>query len=173
MLSPRTSSRRMAGVMARCCALDADAPAAATRPAPARSLPPLGCGPPPPVPLLAVLGAGSHGAARHQSPRRPPAAASTARHGKLTIWSWATNIDQIVAIWNTAHPDIQVSVNSVAQGDAHVHQAPHREQGRHGGPDLFQAEYQALPILVAAGAAADISRWSHRSSRSSPTPPGT
>ncbi|BEP14180.1 extracellular solute-binding protein [Acidothermaceae bacterium B102] len=67
------------------------------------------------------------------------------------------NIDKIVAIWNTAHPDIHVSVNSQAQGDALYTKLTTADKASNP-PDLFQAEYQALPTLVTNGVAADISK---------------
>lgn len=75
---------------------------------------------------------------------------------KLTMWSWATNLSQVVAIWNKANPNIQVSVSNVAQGDPEVTKVLTANKAGNG-PDIFHAEYQALPVLVAAGAASDLS----------------
>lgn len=74
----------------------------------------------------------------------------------LTLWSWVPNIEQIVEIWNEQNPDLQVAVNTQAQGDELVTRLlTATEAGAP--PDLFQAEYQALPTLVTNGAAADLS----------------
>jgi multiple sugar transport system substrate-binding protein len=75
----------------------------------------------------------------------------------LTFWSWLSNIDKIVAVWNSGHPDIQVSVNSQTQGDALVTKLLTADKAGNP-PDLFQAEYQALPSLVSSGVAADITK---------------
>ena len=36
---------------------------------------------------------------------------------ELTFWSWVPGIDKVVAAWNTAHPNIHVTVSKQAQGD--------------------------------------------------------
>jgi len=77
---------------------------------------------------------------------------------KLTFWSWATNVDKVVAIWNQKNPNIQVTVSTPAQGDALVTKLLAANKGGNP-PDLFQAEYQALPSLITNGVAADISRY--------------
>jgi multiple sugar transport system substrate-binding protein len=75
----------------------------------------------------------------------------------LDYWAWAPNISKVVDIWNAENPDIQVKVNESAQGDDLVTKVltAHRAGN---GPDLVQAEYQALPSLVVADVAADISQ---------------
>ena len=75
----------------------------------------------------------------------------------LQFWSWLSNVDKIVALWNTSHPDIQVSVNSASQGDALVTKLLTADKAGNP-PDLFQAEYQALPALVSAGVAGDLTK---------------
>jgi multiple sugar transport system substrate-binding protein len=70
---------------------------------------------------------------------------------RLSFWSWVPNIDKVVAAWNAAHPDVQVSVldrdRDAALADVLRSAGP---------PDLVQAEYQALPALVRDGLLADI-----------------
>ncbi|QMU70649.1 ABC transporter substrate-binding protein [Streptacidiphilus sp. P02-A3a] len=87
-------------------------------------------------------------------------AAQSAASGpvKLTYWAWAPNLDQVVALWNTSHPDIQVTVEKQASGDALMTKVITAAKAG-GAPDLVQAEYQAIPTLVSNNVLADISRY--------------
>ncbi|WP_343961960.1 ABC transporter substrate-binding protein, partial [Streptosporangium amethystogenes] len=87
-----------------------------------------------------------------------PAAQSSAPAGpvKLTYWTWVPNMDKIAAAWNSANPDIQVTVSKQAGGDDAA--AKFLTAAKAGNPpDLVQAEYQMLPSFVAADAVADLS----------------
>src|SRR2546430_2382713 len=66
---------------------------------------------------------------------------------ELTFWSWMPTGDQVVAHWNSAHPDIPVSFITQAQGDALVTRLLSAARPATP-PELAQAEYQALPTLV-------------------------
>ena len=77
---------------------------------------------------------------------------------KLTYWSWAPNMDQVVALWNKAHPDIQVTVEKQASGDTLMTKVITAAKAG-GAPDLIQAEYQAIPTLVSNNVLADISKY--------------
>lgn len=100
---------------------------------------------------LAVVSAacGSGDASRDQA---GPAGAGVVT---LEFWSWVPDIDKIVGQWNAENPRVQVRVSKPAQGDgltAKILAA--NKAGKP--PDLMQAEYQALPVLVTNGVAADI-----------------
>ena len=50
----------------------------------------------------------------------PPVAAaatdaSPSRRSNLTFWTWVPNIDKVVAKWNAANPNIQVTVSKQAR----------------------------------------------------------
>ena len=77
---------------------------------------------------------------------------------ELTFWSWVPGIDKVVDMWNTAHPDIHVTVSKQAQGDEELTKVLTANQAGTP-PDLFQAEYQALPTMVSNGVAADIKKY--------------
>jgi multiple sugar transport system substrate-binding protein len=74
---------------------------------------------------------------------------------ELSFWSWVPNIDKVVALWNGAHPNIHVTVSKQAQGDEEVTKVLTAAKAGNP-PDLFQAEYQALPTLVSNDVAADL-----------------
>ena len=95
------------------------------------------------VALLAACDSGSE-------PSQP------AQKVNLTFWTWVPNIDAVVARWNAANPNIQVTASNQAQGDELVTKLLTADQAGNP-PDLVQAEYQALPTLVSKDALADIS----------------
>jgi multiple sugar transport system substrate-binding protein len=103
--------------------------------------------------IVAAAGCGGSG----QTPKgaASSAAAAPATPVTLTYWTWVPNMDKIVAVWNKAHPDIQVTVSKQAGGDDAS--AKFLTAAKAGNPpDLVQAEYQHLPSFVAADAVADI-----------------
>jgi multiple sugar transport system substrate-binding protein len=93
-------------------------------------------------------------AAAPSSSAGAPAAAGAVN---LTFWSWAPGISKVVDIWNQAHPDIHVTVNTAAQGDA-LYTKLETAAKAGNPPDLAQVEYQALPTMVTKGIVADISK---------------
>ncbi|GAA1939391.1 ABC transporter substrate-binding protein [Agromyces allii] len=76
---------------------------------------------------------------------------------ELTYWAWAPNLDKVVDIWNSEHPEIQVTVNKQDGGDPAITKLLTAIKAGVGAPDLIQAEYQKIPTLVASDALADIS----------------
>lgn len=77
---------------------------------------------------------------------------------ELTFWSWATNIEKVVDKWNDSHPDVHVTVSRQSQGDELVTKVLTAAKSGNA-PDLFQAEYQALPTFVSNDVAADLSEY--------------
>jgi multiple sugar transport system substrate-binding protein len=77
---------------------------------------------------------------------------------ELSFWTWATNIEQVVDKWNASHPDIRVTVSRQSQGDELVTKVLTAAKAGNA-PDLFQAEYQALPTFVSNDAVADLGKY--------------
>ncbi len=77
---------------------------------------------------------------------------------KLTYWTWTPGMDKVVDLWNKGpgkEQQITVTVKKQASGDTLVTKIlTAHKAGK--GPDLVQAEYQALPTLVSNDAVADI-----------------
>lgn len=73
----------------------------------------------------------------------------------LTFWTWTTNIQKVVDIWNAKNPTQKVTVSNQAQGEELITKTltAHRAGNA---PDLIHAEYQALPVLITNGVAADL-----------------
>ncbi|GAB4051538.1 ABC transporter substrate-binding protein [Catellatospora paridis] len=98
--------------------------------------------------LVGALAAGCSSGGQEETPQETGPV-------ELTFWTWAPNMDKIAAVWNTAHPDIKVTVSKQAGGDEAA--AKFLTAAKAGNaPDLVQAEYQMLPSFVAAEAVADI-----------------
>ncbi|GIG37105.1 ABC transporter substrate-binding protein [Cellulomonas pakistanensis] len=76
---------------------------------------------------------------------------------ELTFWTWAPGMEETVAEWNAANPDIQVTVNKQDGGDPAITKLLTAIKAGSGAPDLMQTEYQKIPTLVAADALADLS----------------
>ena len=92
-----------------------------------------------------------------------PGPASSADAGQkvtLTFWSWVPNMDKIVAVWNKAHPNIQVVFTKAAGGDAELTKLLTSGKAKTM-PDLAQIEYQSLPTMVSNNYLADISQYAN------------
>src|SRR5712671_1980033 len=84
--------------------------------------------------------------------------AASGQKVSLTFWTWVPNMDKVVAIWNKAHPDIQVQVQNQAGGAAELTKLLTAAKAGNP-PDLAQVEYQVLPTLVSNNYLADISTY--------------
>ena len=73
----------------------------------------------------------------------------------LDFWTWTTNIEQVIDIWNKENPTQQVNVDRQAQGDELITRLLTAEKAGNA-PCLMHTEYQALPVLVSNGVAADL-----------------
>jgi multiple sugar transport system substrate-binding protein len=73
----------------------------------------------------------------------------------LTFWTWTTNIEKVVDLWNAKNPQQKVTVSRQAQGEELITKVltAHRAGNA---PDLIHAEYQALPVLITNGVTADL-----------------
>jgi multiple sugar transport system substrate-binding protein len=63
----------------------------------------------------------------------------------LTFTSWIPGIEDAVAIWNDANPDIQVEVQTGPNGNGGTYQNFFNQLAAGNAPDLGQIEYDALP----------------------------
>ncbi|WP_229072926.1 ABC transporter substrate-binding protein [Actinoplanes sp. DH11] len=110
------------------------------------------------APLMAALTAAAlfTGTACSSSDSGDTAAADPNEKVALTYWSWTPNMDKVVAAWNAANPNIQVTVNKQDGGDPAVTKLLTAVKAGSGAPDIMQAEYQKIPTLVSANAITDI-----------------
>ncbi|MEV6343840.1 extracellular solute-binding protein [Actinoplanes sp. NPDC051851] len=63
----------------------------------------------------------------------------------LTYTSWIPGIEDVVKVWNAAHPDIQVTVQTGPNGNSGTYQNFFNQLKAGNAPDLGQIEYDALP----------------------------
>ncbi|WUH94926.1 sugar ABC transporter substrate-binding protein [Streptomyces sp. NBC_00433] len=94
------------------------------------------------------------------SDRKADASDTAKSKGKvtLTFWDWDPNIDKVVAVWNSSHPDIQVKLSNPAGGDQLVAKMITAHEAKNG-PDIAKVEYQSLPALVSKGVVSDITDY--------------
>ncbi len=109
-----------------------------------------------------VAGCSSGGSTGDATSEAPSDATTTSDGGtsggdvvNLDFWTWTTNMDQMVDLWNSEHPEIQVTVDSQAQGDEMITRLLTAFKAGNE-PCVMHTEYQALPVLVANGVASDI-----------------
>ena len=111
---------------------------------------------------LLAAGCSSGGGGSTSTPAATGTGGSTAGAGgtgekvSLTYWTWAPGMDEVVAAWNSSHPDIQVTVNKQDGGDPAVTKFLTAIKAGSGAPDVMQAEYQKIPTLVSANSLQDI-----------------
>jgi multiple sugar transport system substrate-binding protein len=77
---------------------------------------------------------------------------------ELTFWTWATNVEKVVDKWNATHRGVHVTVSRQSQGDELVTKVLTAAKTGNA-PDLFQAEYQALPTFVSNDVTADLTDY--------------
>ncbi|GIE88739.1 ABC transporter substrate-binding protein [Actinoplanes regularis] len=63
----------------------------------------------------------------------------------LTFTSWIPKIEEVVKVWNDAHPEIQVKVQTGPNGNGGTYQNFFNQLKAGNAPDLGQIEYDALP----------------------------
>ena len=75
------------------------------------------------------------------------AAACAPSKGKvdLTFTTWIPGMEDTVAVWNKANPDIQVKVQTGPNGNGGTYQNFFNQLKAGNAPDLGQIEYDALP----------------------------
>lgn len=91
-----------------------------------------------------------------------PGAADTAGGGEaveLLFWTWVPNIENEVALFEEAHPDISVEVVNAGQGAEQYQQLRTSLQAGTGAPDVVQIEYQYLPSFVITDSLVDLSQY--------------
>jgi multiple sugar transport system substrate-binding protein len=86
------------------------------------------------------------------------AAACASSEGKvnLTFTSWIPGIEEVVDVWNTENPDIQVKVQTGPNGNSGTYQNFFNQLKAGNAPDLGQIEYDALPNFRVQDGLTDI-----------------
>ncbi len=76
----------------------------------------------------------------------------------LTFWSWVTGIDKSVALWNSTHPNIHVTLQNVGAGPVEYDKL-YTAIKANNEPDLAQVEFQLLPSFETTGSLVDMSKY--------------
>ncbi|HYN29426.1 MAG TPA: sugar ABC transporter substrate-binding protein [Dermatophilaceae bacterium] len=89
----------------------------------------------------------------------PSAAACAPTGGKVALqfWTWVPGMDKVVAKWNAANPDIQVTVKNTPAGNAGTYQNMFNSLKAGTAPDLGQVEYDTLSSFRLQEGLKDIS----------------
>lgn len=113
-----------------------------------------------------ALVACSSGSASDTSSTTAAAGSSAAESGSaangdaitLNYWAWGTAQDGLVAAWNKAHPNIQVTHTDAGGGtDSSAKLLTAARAGE--APDVSVVEYQTLPAMIVGDVAADITEY--------------
>lgn len=67
---------------------------------------------------------------------------------RLSFWSWVPGIDRPVALWNRAHPAVQVDVEKVSAVGGAQYAKMHAAIEAENPPDLGQIEFPVLPSFL-------------------------
>jgi len=99
------------------------------------------------VALLAAASVALTGCSASTTSSDTAAAACAPSTGKvdLTFTTWVPGMEDAVAVWNKANPDIQVKVQTGPNGNGGTYQNFFNQLKAGNAPDLGQIEYDALP----------------------------
>ena len=77
---------------------------------------------------------------------------------KLTFWAWVTGVDKSVALWNSTHPNIQVTLANVGSSTTEYDKLFTAIKANNE-PDLAQVEFQFLPTFETTASLVDLSQY--------------
>ncbi len=77
----------------------------------------------------------------------------------LQMWSWDPGMADIVDVWNSENPDIQVELSDPPAGGDELVSRILTAHKSGDAADIVKVEYQSLPALIANGVAADITDY--------------
>jgi multiple sugar transport system substrate-binding protein len=96
--------------------------------------------------------------------------AGSTRHSQatvnLTFWSWVPGVDKAVDLWNSSHPDIQVTLDKIPPGGGGGYAKMHAAVKAGNAPDLAQVEYQEIPGFLLDNELVDLSKYGAANSKS-------
>lgn len=77
----------------------------------------------------------------------------------LTYWSWLKDLQKVADIFNRAHPNIEVRVSWIPQGNAGGYQKLYSALAAGAAPDLGQIELRTIPEFILVNGLVDLSRY--------------
>jgi multiple sugar transport system substrate-binding protein len=108
---------------------------------------------------LAVVLAGCSNGSSGKAAGGGSSSVDPSRTYNLTYWSWTKGSQAAVDAFNKAHPKIHVAFQQIPSGSKGGYAKISDAFKAGTGPDVFNAEYLALPSFVASGQVADISSY--------------
>ncbi len=78
---------------------------------------------------------------------------------ELTFWTWVPDIDNEVALFEEAYPEIDVTVENVGQGLPHYQKLRSAIEAGEGAPDVAQIEFQYIPSFVLPESLLDLTPY--------------
>ncbi|WP_228374278.1 ABC transporter substrate-binding protein [Demequina phytophila] len=78
---------------------------------------------------------------------------------KLTFWTWVPDIENQVALFEEAYPEIDVTVENVGQGLEHYQKLRSAIESGEGAPDVAQIEYQYIPSFTLTESLLDLTPY--------------
>lgn len=75
---------------------------------------------------------------------------------ELTFWTWVPDIENQVALFEEAYPEIDVKVENVGQGLPHYQKLRSAIEAGEGAPDVAQVEFQYIPSFTLNGSLLDL-----------------
>ena len=78
---------------------------------------------------------------------------------QLTYWSWVPDIENQVALFEEAYPEIEVTVENVGQGLPHYQKLRSALEAGEGAPDVAQMQYPFLPSFVLSESLLDLTPY--------------
>src|SRR5918993_3145432 len=78
---------------------------------------------------------------------------------ELTFWTWVPDIENEVALFEEAYPEIDVKVENVGQGLPHYQKLRSAIEAGEGAPDVAQIEYQYIPSFVLPESLLDLTPY--------------
>ncbi|MER3389368.1 MAG: extracellular solute-binding protein [Microcella sp.] len=77
----------------------------------------------------------------------------------ITMWAWVPGIEQQVALFEEAYPEITVNLENVGQGGEHYTKVRTALEAGTGAPDVIQLEYQYVPSFVLTESLLDLAPY--------------
>ncbi len=77
----------------------------------------------------------------------------------LTYWSWLKDLQKVADIFNNTHPNIQVEVAWIPQGNAGGYQKLYSALAAGAAPDLGHIELRTIPEFILVNGLVDVSRY--------------
>jgi multiple sugar transport system substrate-binding protein len=84
---------------------------------------------------------------------------TSAQKVNLTFWQWVPGMDKAVALWNSTHPNIHVTLQNIPSGGAGGYAKIHAALKAGNAPDLAQIEYQEIPGFLLDKGLVDLSQY--------------